>query len=160
MKTLTTIPSLDAGRYMGTWYEIAKFPNRFQRKCASDTTATYSLRDDGLVRVLNRCVTTSGGQDLADGVARQVGGPSSPRLKVRFAPSFLSFLPFVWGDYWIIDLDEDYQLSAVSEPGRRYLWILSRAPRVDPEAYDTLLARLTAKGFDVSRLETTLHTRS
>lgn len=155
---LATIPSLDATRYMGTWYEIAKYPNRFQRKCASDTTATYRLRDDGMVQVINRCLTKDGKQEVADGIAHQIGGSHSPKLEVRFAPAFLSFIPLVWGDYWVIDLDEGYQLSAVSEPGRQYLWILARTPRVDPQAYQALLERLAAKGFDLSKLEKTVHT--
>ena len=152
---LDTIASLDAKRYMGTWYEIAKFPNAFQRKCAGDTSATYSLRDDGRVRVVNRCRRADGGEDVAEGVARQIGGAASPKLEVRFAPAILSLIPMVWGDYWVIDLDENYQLAAVSEPLRKYLWILSRTPQVDPAAYQALLGRLAAKGFDLSKLERT-----
>lgn len=155
---LKTIPALDVKRYMGTWYEIAKFPNRFQKKCAGDTTATYGLREDGRVSVVNRCRTHEGGEDVAEGVARQLGAADSPRLEVRFAPAILSFIPLVWGDYWVIDLDEQYQLSAVSEPKREYLWILSRSPQVDPAAYEALLGRLAAQGLDTSRLERTSHT--
>jgi apolipoprotein D and lipocalin family protein len=149
---LTTIPSLDLKRYMGSWYEIAKFPNTFQENCAGFTTATYSLREDGRVDVLNRCRQADGSIDVAEGVARQPGGPGSPKLEVRFAPAALAWLPMVWGDYWVIDLDADYQLAAVSEPEREYLWILSRTPQVDPAAYDALLDRLRAKGLDMSRL--------
>ncbi|MEX5748420.1 lipocalin family protein [Massilia sp. X63] len=149
---LATIPALDAKRYMGTWYEIAKFPNSFQKKCTGFTTATYSLREDGRVDVVNRCRRADGGTEVAEAVARQLGGPSSPKLEVRFAPAFLSWLPMVWGDYWVIDLDPDYQLSAVSEPKREYLWILSRTPKVEPAAYEALLGRLAAKGLDMSRL--------
>ena len=87
--------------------------------------------------------------------ARQVGSATSPKLKVRLAPAWLSFLPFVWGDYWVIDLDEAYQLVAVSEPSQEYLWVLARTPQVDPTAYNALLTRLTQKGFDVSKLELT-----
>ena len=104
---LATIPSLDLPRYLGTWYEIAKFPNRFQRKCAGFTTATYTALPDGRVQVENRCRLADGGTDVAVGIARQVGPASSPRLKVRFAPALLSFIPMVWGDYWVIDLDRD-----------------------------------------------------
>lgn len=154
-RPLTTIASLDAKRYMGTWYEIAKFPNRFQKKCVGFTTATYSARADGRVDVVNRCRLADGGNDVASGVARQPEGPASPKLEVRFAPAILSFLPMVWGDYWIIDLDADYRLAAVSEPKREYLWILSRTPKVDPAAYDALLGRLKAQGLDLNRLEPT-----
>lgn len=152
---LATIPSLDLPRYLGTWYEIAKFPNRFQRKCAGFTTATYTALADGRVQVENRCRLADGGQDVAVGVARQVGEADSPRLKVRFAPAALSFIPLVWGDYWVVDLDRDYTLAAVSEPGRDYLWILSRTPKVDKAAYDALVARLASQGLDVSKLERT-----
>lgn len=152
---LTTIAELDVPRYMGTWYEIAKFPNRFQRKCVGFTRATYSTLPDGTLQVANSCRTASGETDEAIGAARQVGGAASPKLKVRFAPAFLSFIPLVWGDYWVIDLDPDYRLAAVSEPKREYLWILARTPKVDKAAYDALLARLAAKGLDVGKLEVT-----
>ena len=149
---LTTIASLDVPRYMGTWYEIAKFPNRFQKKCAGFTKATYAPLPDGKVQVTNRCQTDKGEIDEAIGAARQVGGADSPKLKVRFAPAFLSFLPMVWGDYWVVDLDPQYQLAAVSEEKREYLWILARTPKVDKASYDALVARLSAKGLDVSKL--------
>lgn len=150
--SLSTIASIEVDRYLGTWYEIARFPNGFERKCASDTSATYSLRDDGHIRVLNRCTKEDGSEAVAEGVAHQVGDAASPKLKVRFAPAILSFLSMAWGDYWVIDLDADYQLSAVSEPSRKYLWVLSRTRQVDPAAYQALLARLAAQGLDTSKL--------
>jgi apolipoprotein D and lipocalin family protein len=149
---LSTISSLDLPRYLGEWYEIAKFPNRFQSKCTGFTKATYTAMPDGRVRVENRCRLADGSTDVAIGVARQVGAANSPRLKVRFAPALLSFIPMVWGDYWIIDLDKDYGLAAVSEPGREYLWILSRTPTVSKPAYDALVARLSGQGLDVRKL--------
>jgi apolipoprotein D and lipocalin family protein len=154
-KPLATIPTLDVKRYMGTWYEIAKFPNSFQKKCIGFTTATYSVREDGRVDVVNRCRQADGSTDSAEGVARQPGGPNSPKLEVRFAPAIFSFVPMIWGDYWVIDLDPDYQLAAVSEPKREYLWILSRTPKVDPAVYDALLGRLRAQGLDMNRLAPT-----
>jgi len=154
---LTTIPSLDVPRYMGRWYEIAKYPNRFQKKCVGDTTAEYSLEPDGKLQVINRCRIEDGQFDEAVGAARQIGDRSSPKLEVRFAPAWLSFIPAVWGDYWVIDLDADYQLAAVSEPKREYLWVLSRSPKVSPEVYDALLKRLADKGFDTRKLEMTRH---
>ncbi len=152
---LQTIPSLDLPRYMGRWYEIAKFPNWFQRKCVADTSATYSLQGDGTVKVLNQCALEGGGLQQAEGAARQLGGPTSAKLQVRFAPSWLSALPFLWGNYWVVDLDERYELVAVSEPKREYLWILSRTPQVEPARYQALLARLSAMGLAVDKLETT-----
>ena len=151
-KSLATIAALDVPRYMGTWYEIAKFPNRFQKKCAGFTKATYSAMADGTLQVVNRCRTANGETEEAIGAARQVGGADSPRLKVRFAPAILSFLPMVWGDYWVIDLDPGYQLAAVSEAKREYLWILSRSPKVDKARYTALVARLAEQGLDVRKL--------
>jgi apolipoprotein D and lipocalin family protein len=87
------------------------------------------------------------------GRARRVDPTAPAKLQVRFAPQWLSFLPWVWGDYWIIDLDDRYELVAVSEPRREYLWILSRTPTVPPERYNALLSRLALQGFDLAKLE-------
>mgnify|MGYP000019308026 CR=1 FL=1 len=152
---LQSVKSLDVPRYLGRWYEIAKFPNRFQRECVSDTSADYTLLPDGHLRVLNQCRQADGEWQRAVGLAKQVGDDQSARLEVRFAPAWLSFLPFVWGDYWVVDLDDKYELVAVSEPARAYLWVLSRSPVVDASRYAALLARLTAMGLDVSRPEKT-----
>lgn len=149
---LATIPALDLPRYLGEWYEIAKFPNRFQRKCTGNTKAIYSALPDGRVQVENRCRLADGSDNVVVGVARQIGAADSPRLKVRFAPAIVSFIPMVWGDYWVIDLDRDYSLVAVSEPKREYLWILSRTPTVSKPAYDALVARLSGQGLDVRKL--------
>ncbi len=152
-EALIPIPSLNLPRYMGNWYEIAKYPNFFQRKCISNTVAEYSGQPDGTVRVFNRCTQEDGKVIDAVGQARQIGEATSPKLEVRFAPAWLSFLPFVWGNYWVIDIDTDYQLVAVSEPKREYLWILSRTPEVSAKAYDGLLGRLEKRGFDLKKLE-------
>ena len=152
---LATIPALDVPRYLGTWYEIAKYPNWFQRKCLKNTRADYSAQADGSVRVANLCTTKEGELSQAIGEARQLGGATSPKLEVRFAPAWLSLMPFVWGDYWVIDLDPSYQLVAVSEPKREYLWILSRTPEITVKAYDELVARLEKKGLDSRKLERT-----
>lgn len=152
---LQTIERLDVGRYLGTWYEIAKYPNRFQAKCVADTQALYRRRDDGQIDVVNRCRQANGEMTEAVGRARQIGAADSPKLEVRFAPAWLSWLPMVWGDYWVIDLDPAYQLVAVSEPSREYLWVLSRTPTVDAAVYQALMGRLQAKGFDLSKLEKT-----
>ena len=150
---LATISALDVPRYMGRWYEIAKYPNRFQRKCVADTSAEYKLESDGRVQVTNRCRMENGEWNEAVGAARQVGDASSPKLEVRFAPAWLSFIPAVWGNYWVIDLDPEYQLVAVSESRREYLWVLSRSPLVAKDAYSALLERLRRLGFDTNRLE-------
>lgn len=155
LPAVTTIASLDVPRYMGTWYEIAKFPNRFQAKCVANTRARYLAQTDGSVQVLNSCTTADGSTIDALGKAIQVGAATSPKLQVRFAPAWLSWLPMVWGDYWVIDLDADYQLAAVSDAKREYLWVLSRTPQANAKAYDALLDRLKAQHFDVKNLEPT-----
>lgn len=155
LPAVTTIASLDVPRYMGTWYELAKFPNRFQAQCVANTRARYLSQTDGSVQVLNSCATADGSVIDALGLAKQVGGTTSPKLEVRFAPAWLSWLPMVWGDYWVIDLDADYQLAAVSDSKREFLWVLSRTPQVNSKAYDALLERLKAQHFDVRKLERT-----
>ncbi len=147
------IPALDLERYAGLWYEVARLPNRFQRRCVGDVTATYELLDDG-IKVVNTCRTADGTSIRAEGRARLAArdGPAS-RLKVRFAPAVLSFLPMVWGDYWVLDLTEDYTAALVGTPDRHYLWVLSRRPALDSATYDRLVATAARQGFDVTRLQ-------
>jgi apolipoprotein D and lipocalin family protein len=154
-QSVKTIVALDVPRYLGTWYEIAKFPNWFQKKCVGNTKAVYTAKPDGNLRVLNSCKTAGGETSEAEGAARQIGAKDSPRLEVRFAPEWLSFLPLVWGDYWVIDLDPQYQVAAVSDPRREYLWVLSRTPQLDPRVYEELLQRLKQQQFDIRKLELT-----
>lgn len=155
-QAVKTIASLDVPRYLGTWYEIAKFPNWFQKKCVSNAKAVYTAKPDGNLRVLNSCKTAGGETSEAEGSARQIGAKDSPKLEVRFAPDWLSFLPMVWGDYWVIDLDPQYQVAAVSDPRREYLWVLSRTPQLDPKVYADLLQRLKLQQFDIQKLESTI----
>src|SRR5689334_8795282 len=147
------VPSVDLTRYQGKWYEIARFPNRFEKSCASDVTATYTLNADNTIGVVNECRKADGRAKRAEGKARQADsdGPTS-KLEVRFAPAFLSFLPVVWGDYWIIDLAPDYSYSVVGDERRDYLWILSRTPVMDEVKYRQAVDAAAAQGFDVSRL--------
>lgn len=153
-----TISFLDVQRYLGTWYEIAKYPNWFQKKCVSNTKAVYSSRSDGTLKVLNSCKTAGGDITEAEGTARQVGAQDSPKLEVRFAPAWLSFIPLVWGDYWVIDLDPQYQVAVVSDSRREYLWILSRTPQLDKKVYEETLQRIQAQQFDARKLELTTQT--
>ena len=150
LPAVRTVRSVDLQRYAGDWYEVARFPNRFQRQCVSDVRTTYTVRPDGRLDVLNQCRTEAGAID-AKGVARVVDTRTSAKLKVRFAPAALSFLPFVWGDYWILGLAADYSWSVVGSPDRNYLWILSRTPGLPSPALGAVdIAR--ANGFDAGRL--------
>ena len=149
---MQVVPSVDLARYAGRWYEIARYPNRFQRSCASDTSATYTLRPDGKITVLNECKTPEGRMKSAKGTARVASakGPNT-KLKVTF------FWPFS-GNYWIIGLDPDYRWVLVGEPGRDYLWILSREPRLDEALYKQILEQAKQQGYDTERLIKTRQT--
>ena len=147
---LRTVPHVDLERYVGTWYEIASFPQWFQKGCTG-TTATYSIRHDGTVDVLNHCALDSldGKVKVARGRAKVVDHDSNAKLKVSF------FWPF-WGDYWIVDLGHDYDYAVVGHPGRKYLWILSRTPTMADSVYSGIVERLRAQGYDTTRLQRTL----
>jgi apolipoprotein D and lipocalin family protein len=147
---LETVDSVDLERYLGRWYEIASYPMFFQKGCTA-TTADYSLREDGLIEVINSCrkKTLDGKLKQAKGKAKVVDPETNAKLKVSF------FGPF-WGAYWIIDLDPDYQWAVVGGPKRKYLWILSRTPHMDKALYDEIIGRLPAKGYDPNRLHRTL----
>lgn len=147
---LETVKTVDLDRYYGTWYEIARLPNRFQKRCVSDVQATYrSARAH--VAVLNQCRTADGTLEQAKGVAKVVKGSGGARLRVSF------FRPF-YGDYWILDLDPDYRWVLIGEPGRDYAWVLARQPWLDSATLDTLLSKAAALGFDRQKFVTTSHT--
>lgn len=143
---LKTASQVDINRYLGKWYEISAIELWFERNCYG-VTANYSLLDDGKIRVLNTCRKGSldGKEKIAKGKARVVDSASNSKLKVSF------FWPFE-GDYWIIELGENYEYSVVGSPDRESLWILSRTPTMDPTVYAGILDRMSANAFDVSRL--------
>lgn len=151
---LPVVSAVDFNRYAGRWYEIARLPNRFENKCAADVTATYTVRADGQIDVVNECRKKSGGLLKAAGRARVADkrGPNT-KLDVRFAPAWLSFLPFVWGDYWITELAPDYSYAVIAGgPSRKYFWLLARTPQLDDTLYQSILTRAAAQGFDTARL--------
>lgn len=143
---LEVVPYVDLKRYTGTWYEIARFPHRFQEGCFG-SRATYTLLRDGKISVLNQCYKGSlnGETSSVQGKAWVTDTKTNAKLKVRF------FWPFT-GDYWIIDLGENYDHAVVGHPNRKYLWILSRTPEMDEVLYDQILKRLRDQFYDVSNL--------
>jgi apolipoprotein D and lipocalin family protein len=147
---LQSVPNLDVARYAGQWFEIAHLPMRYQKDCLADITATYTPQRDGTLGVRNTCRTAKG-TDVAEGVARPVAGHPA-RLEVSFAPGWLSWVPFVWADYWVIAIDPDYRWAIVGEPDRDYLWILSRTPSMDRARFEELKSRATAMGYDLGPL--------
>ena len=143
---LQVVSHVDLNRYLGTWYEIARFPHRFQEGCFG-SRATYTLLEDGKIGVLNQCYKGSleGELSSAKGKAWVVDKETNAKLKVSF------FWPFT-GDYWIIDLGENYEYAVVGHPSRTYLWILSRTPEMDEALYNRLLEKLQKQGYDTSKL--------
>ena len=145
---LEVVPHVELKRYLGKWYEIAHLPARFQEGC-NDTTATYALSEDGSISVINEC-RKDGKVKQAKGKAKVVDKNSGAKLKVTF------FWPF-YGDYWIINLGEDYDYAVVGAPNRKYLWILNRTPQMDDRLFSQLVESAKSKGFDVSNLIKTSH---
>jgi apolipoprotein D and lipocalin family protein len=137
---LAVVPSVDLSRYAGKWYEIARLPNRFHKKCSGRVTATYTQFDVGQLIVINECQLQNGQTIRADGRARRSDGrgPNS--------------IPQAWGDYSILELASDYSYSVVGTPDRRYLWILSRSPYMDDTIYNGIVTRIAESGFESSRL--------
>ncbi|MFO0701886.1 MAG: lipocalin family protein [Nitrospira sp.] len=149
---LQTVTFVDLSRYAGTWYEIARLPMWFQRHCV-DSKAIYTTRPDGTIGAHNECVTTSGQIEQADGVASVVDPKTNARLTVVFDNWFAKLAGSSRdGNYWIIDLDPNYQTALVGTPNRQYLWILSRSPQLDEATYQRLVAKAQQLGFPVSEL--------
>lgn len=150
-KKLKVDKSLILSKYVGKWYEIARTPNWFERNCASDVCAEYELLSDAQIKVTNSCKKRDGKIQIAQGTAKVSDDPEVS-LRVTFAPGFARILPFVWGDYSVISVDENYRHALVGEPSRRYLWILSRDKKMEQGSLDALIKEGKDQGFDVSRL--------
>ena len=142
LPSLQTVEHVDLSRYAGQWYEIARYPNSFQKRCHG-SAALYSLRPDGEIEVLNSC------SDAETGKTRQARGrawvvdQTNAKLKVSF------FWPFR-GDYWIIELGKEYEYVVIGTPNRKYFWILARERTMDETLYNALLQRAALQGFDPS----------
>jgi apolipoprotein D and lipocalin family protein len=146
--------AIDLPRYLGLWYQVALYPNRFQAQCVSDTTATYRILPSGEIEVANACRMANGQMTQVLGAARGAkGAAASGQLQVRFAPAWLSWLPFVWADYWVVDLASDYRYAVVSEPKREFLWVLSRTPALSAADDEAVRQTLKTQGFDLARLQ-------
>jgi apolipoprotein D and lipocalin family protein len=151
LPSLQVVPFVDLTRYTGTWFEIARYPHKFQKGCIG-SRATYTLRDDGKLSVLNECYEERDKNKLrsAKGKAWIVDKETNAKLKVTF------FLPFS-GDYWIIDLGKEYEYAVVGHPSRKYLWILNRTGEMDDRLYNEIIKRLQAQQYDTARLIKTSH---
>ncbi len=148
---LPTVPDVDLARYAGTWHEVARLPNLFQRSCVG-ATARYTLLADGSVQVVNACRTARGRCRSIEGRAEAVPCSGHARLRVRF-DGLAGLMPVSQdGNYWIIALDDDYRWAMVGTPDRRFLWILARQPDLPPDVHQCLVNRARELGFDVDRL--------
>ncbi len=160
---VAALPSLNVPGYMGAWYQVAWFPNRFQKQCVSDTVATYRLLPDERVEVVNRCKLADGSFESITGVARPAaaairGTQLEPaQLEVSFLPAALRWLP-IWGSYWVIQLADDGRYAVVSEPQRNYLWVLARTPQLSAADESAIRSRLVQQGFELSRWIAHTHT--
>lgn len=139
------VKAVDLTRYVGRWYEVARYENRFETGCEG-VTAEYTAREDGRIGILNTCRkgAVDGDVTTAEGKAKIVEGSGNAKLKVSF------FGPFYVGDYWVLDRAEDYSWSIVGEPSGRYLWILSRKPVLSVKQMNMLMAKVKAMGYDTS----------
>ena len=144
-RPVATVQEVNLERYVGVWYEIARIPNRFQKKCVRGTTAEYTLREDGRITVVNQCFKKDGNLDDAKGVAKVVDTTSNAKLKVSFV-SFLGWRPF-WGDYWVIGLDEGYEWAVIGTPDRKYGWILARTPALDEKTMEEIFLIIEQNGY-------------
>lgn len=147
---IETVPNVDVNKYAGKWYEIASFPMSFQKGCHC-TTAEYTMTNKGYLIVENRCNRGSinGKQSYIKGKAFVEKNTGNAKLKVQF------FFPFR-AKYWIIDLADDYSYAVVSHPSKKYLWILSRTPKMSDAVYQGIITRLKEKGFDLALLQMTV----
>lgn len=147
---------VDLEKYVGTWHEQARLPHRFQEQCVADVKADYALNDGQTLKVTNSCRTADGSITTAIGEGRLSSDikPTDPaKLEVRFAPTWLSWSPKVWGDYWILKLQGDYEYSLVGTPDREYLWVLSREKEADQAVVKELLDYAATQGFDIEKVE-------
>ncbi len=142
---------VDLTRYLGRWYEFARYENRFERRCEA-VTADYSLQPDGLLRIVNTCRdgAVEGPARSATGRAKIVPGSGNAKLRVSF------FGPLFSGRYWVLDHDDDYAWSIVGEPSGKFLWFLTRAPIPDLALQEFLIARARTLGYDTHRLRRTV----
>ncbi len=143
---LRIVEDLDLNRYMGRWYEVARYPNMFQRGIVAVIT-TYTLQDDGTIRIDNY-----GREGSLDGEVTETQSSAVVQDKGDGAIWRVKFFPLVTAPYWIIDLGPNYEYAVVGQPSRKYLWVLSRTPQIDEKTYRGICERLKAQGYDPGKI--------
>ncbi|ENW15450.1 hypothetical protein L313_0134 [Acinetobacter haemolyticus CIP 64.3 = MTCC 9819] len=148
-KPLATIEKVELDKYLGVWYEVARKPIYFDRKCAYNITATYTVNENGNIIVDNKCYDGDGNLQQSLGEAFVANAPFNSKLKVSFLPEGVRWIPIGRGDYWVLKLDEEYQTVLVGEPRRKYLWVLSRTPNPNKEVILEYLNYAKSVGYDI-----------
>lgn len=154
---LPTVSHFNLEKYLGTWYEITRLPMKHQPEDSTDISAVYSLKDDGKVRVQNRCLDEK--RELDEAIAEgTVVDAENGKLEVSFLPEGLRWIPFTKGDYWVLKIDEQYQTALVGEPNKKYLWLLHRDTTLDDVTTKEYLRYAESIGYDLTDLIHTVHT--
>ena len=156
-KALTSAAHVDLDRFVGSWFEIARLPDKQDKECVSDARATYARTEDGL-RLLSLCRRADGSIRRSTGRAKLTDDATQSRFKISYSSPTLDVLPFLWSDYTIIDVADDYSTAIVGAADRKHLWLLARQPAVDEAGRQDFLNKARAQGFDTSALVYTQHT--
>ena len=143
----TTVKTLDLNRYLGTWYEIARFPHSFEKNLVG-VTATYSMRNDGKIEVLNQ-----GFKNTLDGELSKAFGKAKIPNKLEPGKLKVSFFWIFYADYYVLELDENYRYVMIGSSSDKYFWILSRTPQMEPATYEMLLEKARKRGYNLAKLE-------
>lgn len=155
-KAVTTVSNVDLTRYVGQWYEIASMPQWFQKKCVSDVTANYRTLPSGRIEVINSCRTENGTMTSTTGEAKVKDTNSNSKLRVTFAKIFRKYIYTFGGDYWIIDLEPNYNYAVIGHPTLEYGWILARQPSLPDQDLLAIEANLKKQGYDTCKFLTTV----
>lgn len=156
-KTLASAAHVDLDRFVGNWYEIARLPDQYDKECVSDSRATYTRTDEGL-RLVTLCRRADGTVKRSTGRAKLADDATQARFKISYSPSVLDVVPFVWSEYTIIDVADNYGTAVVGTADRKHLWLLARQPTIDDATRQDFLNKARAQGFDTSALNYTRHT--
>jgi apolipoprotein D and lipocalin family protein len=154
---LPTVDKVDFVRWAGTWYEIARLPNKLEQLCVGDVSTEFKLRGMRTYDLVTRCRRADGTEEVDVGIARVQDTTTNAKMEWRFLPLALAWWPFAWSDYWIVDLAPDYSYAMAAMPSRESLWILARRTDMDGATYERLVAKARALGFDTAKLIRTRH---
>jgi apolipoprotein D and lipocalin family protein len=149
---VSAVEQVDLNKYLGEWHEVARKPLKFQKDCAYNVMAQYSLNDKGNVKVVNSCYKANGERKVSEAEAFVKNAPANSKLEVSFLPKSIRWLPVGRGDYWVLKLDPEYQMALVGEPSKKYLWVLSRNPQPDPAKVKEYLNYAQSLGYDLKDL--------